>query len=73
MIKRVGATKFVSPSKLVSLIKSSKNSFLLSLIPVCYNNISILFLSIAVNPVQAVIFFMGQIEFIKLLTHYLDL
>lgn len=57
MIKRVGATKFVSPSKLVSLIKSSKNSFLLSLIPVCYNNISILFLSIAVNPVQLGIFY----------------
>tara|TARA_Y100001958_G_C21224361_1_gene549721 strand:- start:547 stop:1800 length:1254 start_codon:yes stop_codon:yes gene_type:complete len=52
MIKEVGFFKIASPSESVSIFKNSFHSFIVTIAPIVYQNISIIILSITVSPVS---------------------
>ena len=52
MTKRIGRISIVKPSQAIIVFNKSKYSFLITIIPVIYQNISMITLSLFVNPIQ---------------------
>ena len=52
MIKSIGKFSLAVPSKAINILNKSKYSFLITILPIVYQNASMILLSIFVNPVE---------------------